>query len=208
MIATAEKKSHAKAQRRRGDDQKGPGVLSRKPGSSDVGGISDADFARELRTLSASERPPTRGFLLSRSGVFNQLHLVDQSQNRALLSFAHRLATPDTLPFRFSASLRRCVRTAFWMAVCLPVIPGGTTRAAEELVVESALLRLIQQVEVPARAWNAPSGGHHIDGILRFPAVDASGNPILAGAGEVTLIFHDLAGAGEQVLTWALADSE
>jgi macrolide-specific efflux system membrane fusion protein len=44
------------------------------------------------------------------------------------------------------------VRTAFWIAVCLPVIACGTTRGAEELVVESALLRLIQQVEVPARA--------------------------------------------------------
>jgi macrolide-specific efflux system membrane fusion protein len=38
------------------------------------------------------------------------------------------------------------------MVVCLPVIRCGTARGAEELVVESALLRLIQQVEVPARA--------------------------------------------------------
>ena len=66
----------------------------------------------------------------------------------------------------------------------------------------------VGDVEVAASAWNAPSGGHHIDGILSFPALDASGKPILEGATEVSLILRDLAGAGEQVLTWALASAE
>jgi hypothetical protein len=70
-----------------------------------------------------------------------------------------------------------------------------------------AVLR-VGDVEVAASAWAAPSGGHHIDGILSFPAVDTSGKPILEGATEISLILRDLAGAGEQVLTWALAGSE
>jgi hypothetical protein len=70
-----------------------------------------------------------------------------------------------------------------------------------------AMLR-VGEVEVPASAWEAPRGGHHIDGILSFPAVDAGGNPLLAGATEAVLIFRGLAGAGEQELTWAVASPE
>lgn len=70
-----------------------------------------------------------------------------------------------------------------------------------------AVLR-IGDVEVPASGWDAPSGGHHVEGILSFPALNANGKPILVGATELSLTFHDLAGAGDQVLTWSLAGSE
>ncbi len=47
-------------------------LLSRKPGLPGVAGVSDADSARELRTPSASERPPTGGFLLSNHEPFQE----------------------------------------------------------------------------------------------------------------------------------------
>jgi uncharacterized protein (DUF305 family) len=81
------------------------------------------------------------------------------------------------------------------------------TGSLEEDLSELAMLRA-GDAEVAASVWNAPSGGHHIVGILSFPAVDENGEPILAGATEVSLIFSDLAGAGEQVLTWDLAGAE
>jgi macrolide-specific efflux system membrane fusion protein len=57
------------------------------------------------------------------------------------------LTTPDAICLRFPASLRLCV-----VVIGMALLTCETVRAADELIVESALLRLIQQVEVPARA--------------------------------------------------------
>jgi hypothetical protein len=74
--------------------------------------------------------------------------------------------------------------------------------ALEKLVV----LRDGQGQEVPARGLEAPSGnGHHREGMLSFPATDASGKPLLSPeAKAVTLIVRGIGGIPERVLQWPL----
>jgi macrolide-specific efflux system membrane fusion protein len=70
----------------------------------------------------------------------------------------YQLIVPGPLGIASSAPLRLCVRNPYRVAHTLSIVIGlaliscGIVRADDELVVESALLRLIQQVEVPARA--------------------------------------------------------
>lgn len=56
---------------------------------------------------------------------------------------------------------------------------------------------------VPALAWNAPRGGHHVSGTLVFPAV-YDGQPVLQGANRITLSIKDV-DAGLRVFTWTLS---
>jgi hypothetical protein len=44
---------------------------------------------------------------------------------------------------------------------------------------------------IPASLWDAPRGGHHVSGILIFPAA-ADGSSILQGARTLTLTIADL----------------
>lgn len=50
--------------------------------------------------------------------------------------------------------------------------------------------------------WDAPSGGHHVNGTLIFPAV-SNGQPLLEGVSTITLTIHDL-DAAERIFTWDL----
>ncbi|HET6444276.1 MAG TPA: hypothetical protein VFI27_06810 [candidate division Zixibacteria bacterium] len=56
---------------------------------------------------------------------------------------------------------------------------------------------------VQAIWWDAPSGGHHISGVLSFPA-DSDGATLLEGASNVTLKIRDV-DASERAFTWSLA---
>jgi hypothetical protein len=56
---------------------------------------------------------------------------------------------------------------------------------------------------VQAATWDAPRGGHHVEGKLSFPA-SVDGQPLLEGAKTLTLIIKDL-DALERVLTWELS---
>lgn len=56
---------------------------------------------------------------------------------------------------------------------------------------------------VPALAWNAPRGGHHVSGTLVFPAV-YEGQPVLQGATQITLSIKDV-DAALRVFTWTLS---
>jgi manganese oxidase len=60
--------------------------------------------------------------------------------------------------------------------------------------------------EIVATEWQAPAGGHHVEGALSFPAVDDSGQRWLQGATAVTLVIRDLAGIAERSFTWDMAD--
>jgi hypothetical protein len=68
-----------------------------------------------------------------------------------------------------------------------------------------SVLRTPSGSEVGSTAWDAPSGGHHIQGTLSFPATDATGAAVAApGAGTLTLIFRGLAGVAERTFAWDL----
>jgi hypothetical protein len=55
---------------------------------------------------------------------------------------------------------------------------------------------------VPASAWDAPSGGHHVSGTLRFPATK-DGRSVLEGASKLTLTILRV-DAPTRVFEWQL----
>jgi hypothetical protein len=64
----------------------------------------------------------------------------------------------------------------------------------------------VGELEIAANNWQAPTGGHHVEGTLSFPAVDDSGRPWLQEAAAVTLLIRDLDGVAERLFTWELAE--
>ena len=59
--------------------------------------------------------------------------------------------------------------------------------------------------QVAASTWAAPAGGgHHVAGLLSFPAVDAKGQPLLEGANTVVVRIRNLAGVPLRTFTWKL----
>jgi hypothetical protein len=63
-----------------------------------------------------------------------------------------------------------------------------------------ATLTTNKGVTVPALAWDAPLGGHHVSGTLSFPA-EADGTSVLDGAGTITLRLVEV-DAAERVFIW------
>ena len=57
-------------------------------------------------------------------------------------------------------------------------------------------------VQVTADVWDAPRGGHHVSGVLSFPAGDGDSD-LLAGASSLTLLLRDV-DAAERTFTWNL----
>lgn len=55
---------------------------------------------------------------------------------------------------------------------------------------------------VAAATWNAPSGGHHVSGMLSFPAA-VDGAALLDGATRITLTLQNL-DAPSRTFTWNL----
>jgi hypothetical protein len=55
---------------------------------------------------------------------------------------------------------------------------------------------------VEAVTWDAPSGGHHVSGVLSFPAL-VDGGKLLDGASHLTLKIHNV-DAPERIFTWRL----
>ena len=58
-----------------------------------------------------------------------------------------------------------------------------------------ATLRSDAGVEVAALKWDGPMGGHHVYGVLSFPALQARGQTI-------TLTLRDIAAAPERSFVW------
>jgi len=54
--------------------------------------------------------------------------------------------------------------------------------------------------KVQATHWDAPLGGHHVSGILSFPA-GVDGNPLLDGVSKMTITLVDV-DAPERVFVW------
>jgi hypothetical protein len=63
--------------------------------------------------------------------------------------------------------------------------------------------------EARPTSWDAPKGGHHRQGTLRFPATGADGAPLVGpDSRAVELIIRDVAGVPERVLRWELPVSQ
>ena len=69
-----------------------------------------------------------------------------------------------------------------------------------------AVLRDGQGREVPALRLESPSGsGHHREGVLSFPAMDAGGKSLVSPeAKAVTLVVRGIGGIPERVFQWPL----
>jgi hypothetical protein len=63
-----------------------------------------------------------------------------------------------------------------------------------------AILRTDMGLEVKAAAWDAPRGGHHVGGILSFPA-SVNGDFVLEEAVEFQLVISGL-DAPERIFVW------
>ena len=53
---------------------------------------------------------------------------------------------------------------------------------------------------VEALEWDAPRGGHHVGGVLSFPA-EVGGQPLLEGAATLTLTIREV-GTPERIFAW------
>jgi hypothetical protein len=58
-----------------------------------------------------------------------------------------------------------------------------------------ATLRSAADEEVTALKWDGPRGGHHVFGVLSFPALNTRGQTI-------TLVLRDIAGVSERTFVW------
>jgi len=57
---------------------------------------------------------------------------------------------------------------------------------------------------VNAMLWDAVPGGHHVSGVLSFPAEEA-GTAVIANATKLTLTIHDV-DAPERIFSWSLTN--
>ena len=57
-------------------------------------------------------------------------------------------------------------------------------------------------LSVQATSWEAPGGGHHVEGKLTFPAT-LNGEPFLKGAKQLTLTIKNV-DASTRLFTWNL----
>ncbi len=65
-----------------------------------------------------------------------------------------------------------------------------------------SVLRTDKGLEVQGLEWPGGSG-HHVSGVLSYPAKTADGQPLLEGASTVTLIIRE-AGVPERSFAWSL----
>lgn len=70
---------------------------------------------------------------------------------------------------------------------------------------ELAVLRNDRGEEVRPSGWDAPKGGHHREGIIRFPEKAPDGSRIIGpDTREIELIIRDVAGVPERKFEWRL----
>ncbi len=96
--------------------------------------------------------------------------------------------------------------TATWLAPGEPSFEITLETHSVDLdgydLAQLAVLRTDQGREVAAEVWDAPKGGHHRAGTLRFPAT-VDGMPVLGPeVRTITLIIRDVAGVAERRLEW------
>jgi len=66
-----------------------------------------------------------------------------------------------------------------------------------------AVLHIDQEQEIRPTSWNAPSGGHHRNGTLSFPATTASGSPVIGSDTHIIkLLIRNVGGIPERTFLW------
>jgi len=63
-----------------------------------------------------------------------------------------------------------------------------------------AILDTDTGISIAASSWDGPAGGHHVDGILSFPAT-WDGSPVLEDASRLTLTLFNV-NAAQRVFEW------
>ncbi len=87
---------------------------------------------------------------------------------------------------------------AFWVVMDTHVVDLDGYDLAQ-----LAVLRTDEGAEVAPTAWDAPPGGHHREGTLRFPSTTDDGALVLgADTQGVELIIRDVAGIPERKFEW------
>lgn len=72
----------------------------------------------------------------------------------------------------------------------------------------SAVLRDDRGRQVAALRWEAPRGGHHVEGVLTFPGTVAEGSTLHgADAKSLEMVIKTVGGVPERRLAWELAGS-
>jgi hypothetical protein len=66
-----------------------------------------------------------------------------------------------------------------------------------------AVLKTPSGQEIKAVSWEAPTGGHHRMGTLRFPATTTGNQPVLTpGSGSFQMVIRGVGELPERTLTW------
>ena len=122
-------------------------------------------------------------------------------------------ASTDEATSNFDSST---ARTDNQGAIIFEVTPPNFTSSADALVFDIVLtthsielsmdlatvatLTTDTGVSVPATLWDAPRGGHHVEGKLIFPAI-VDGNRLVEDAGKITLTIVGV-DAPSRVFEW------
>lgn len=70
-------------------------------------------------------------------------------------------------------------------------------------LLQLAVLRTADGLEVQPISWDAPAGGHHREGTLAFPAVGPDGGPLFTGgAASFELLVRGVGGIAERAFRW------
>jgi hypothetical protein len=128
----------------------------------------------------------------------------------------HQPATASTEPS--SASSNAAIRVDEQGAIVIEITPlnlDASTDTLEfdvimnthsiDLNMDLATLSILTTdtgIALPATTWDAPRGGHHVEGKLIFPSMK-DGNSILAGVRRLTLTIINL-DASSRVFEWEL----
>jgi hypothetical protein len=68
-----------------------------------------------------------------------------------------------------------------------------------------AILKTPSGREIKPVSWEAPAGGHHRMGTLRFPATTSGNQPVLTpGTGSFHLVIRGVGELPERILSWTL----
>ncbi|MFN0072274.1 MAG: hypothetical protein ACKVVP_12395 [Chloroflexota bacterium] len=68
-----------------------------------------------------------------------------------------------------------------------------------------AIVRTNLGLEIQPDTWEAPKGGHHREGVLKFPLTLTDGTPLLGlDTHSLDLVIHEVGGVPETVIQWVL----
>jgi hypothetical protein len=156
------------------------------------------------------------GSVLAACGIASQPGVLDTLSQTQKPSTQRQLSSPEQSPAQGAS--QELARTDAQGAVTIEVKPDNLSNPGEVLVFQISMnthsvdlsmdlatlatLTTDNGNTVQASLWDAPLGGHHVSGMLSFPA-KLDGNSFLDGATKLSLIIKDV-DAPERIFTWDL----